>query len=509
MALAQFFEKAALAASQILKDFDYSAFIDALNFHSIGIFFDASAASSPEGINSLELSVNLLARLYPKLVITSTKEGTDSVESHLRQIATNINPEIDVSPNFSDVEVYIIVGNTSLDNQTKRIYIGSDGWIAKISTNNPVGSGSTCNPFGAGAAACFGAANIFRIIFSNNIPGGDLDKNFTLSLFNYETEQNRMENPEIKNVNLDETHLVGLGAIGNGAIWSLARVPNLIGTLHLIDDERIDMSNCQRYILTSISNVDMPKVELAVNSLSSTKINAIPHRMTWGEYLLDRENYNLYRVGVAVDSMIDRCAIQASLPLWIVNAWTQQGDLGISRHNFIDDKACLMCLYFPAENEKAEDQIIAEAIGLPQSIREVRELLYSGEPINSVLLTRIGEALHIPIESIQQFAGKPLRVFYSKAICGGMILSLGGEYQKTSEVEVPMAFQSVLAGIMLASELVAHAGGLKQGSQPTITKIDLLHPIGAHLSFDAKKHSSGICICQDPDFISSYKEKYL
>ena len=72
-----------------------------------------------------------------------------------------------------------------------------------------------------------------------------------------------------------------------------------------------------------------------------------------------------------------------------------------------------------------------------------------------------------------------------------------------------MAFQSALAGIMLVAEVVAHAGGLKPAPQPATTKIDLLRPLGKYLNIPAQKHKSGFCICQDPDYISAYKKKYL
>jgi hypothetical protein len=210
-----------------------------------------------------------------------------------------------------------------------------------------------------------------------------------------------------------------------------------------------------------------------------------------------------------VDSLIDRCAIQASLPRWIANAWTQTGDLGISRHDYIGDQACLMCLYIPEGGQKAYDQLIADAIGLPQCVMEVREMLYLGKSVDKEFITRIAVALNIPVDPLLQFEGKPLQTFYSEAVCGGIILRLGGDPTQTSKAEVPMAFQSALAGIMLAAELVVHAGKLRKEPLPAMTKIDLLQPLGKYLSINAKKHSSGFCICQDPDYISAYKNKYL
>ena len=71
-----------------------------------------------------------------------------------------------------------------------------------------------------------------------------------------------------------------------------------------------------------------------------------------------------------------------------------------------------------------------------------------------------------------------------------------------------MAFQSALAGIMLAAEIVMARSGLRIQALPSTTTIDLLKPLGSYLSFPQEKHPSGKCICQDPDFIAAYKAKY-
>jgi molybdopterin/thiamine biosynthesis adenylyltransferase len=507
MALAPFFDKAALAASHILRGFDYVTFAETLNKHIVGVAFDEAAAISFEGPKTLHLSINLLARLYPRLAIVGLGENTSEPQSDLAELAQAINPNIEIVTSLSDVCVCLVVGETRIDTSARLVYIGSTGWLVRVSAHNPVGSGDTDNPFGAGAAACFGAANIFRMLFGASLPLGQPDDDFVLSLLDYQTNHSKLANPPLTPINIGETHLVGIGAIGNGTVWALARLPDIQGTLHLVDDESIDISNLQRYVLTKITNEKTLKVSLAAEFLNSTKLSVRPHEQRWGEYLAERSNWNIERVAVAVDSDMDRCVIQASLPRRIVNAWTQPGDLGVSRHDFLN-KACLMCLYLPNEEQKSDDLLVAEAIRLPEAQGEVRELLYTGKPIGIDFVTRIANAYNIPANQLLQFAEQPLRQFYSKAICGGIVLSLGGDYRNASQAEVPMAFQSALAGIMLAAEIVVDAGGFRPAPLPTMTKSDLLRPLGNDLSIPAAKHPSGQCICQDSDYISVYQNKY-
>jgi len=45
--------------------------------------------------------------------------------------------------------------------------------------------GDSGNPFGAGAAACFAAANVFRHVFAEQLTGGGPDRQLAVSMLNY------------------------------------------------------------------------------------------------------------------------------------------------------------------------------------------------------------------------------------------------------------------------------------------------------------------------------------
>jgi hypothetical protein len=76
-----------------------------------------------------------------------------------------------------------------------------------------------------------------------------------------------------------------------------------------------------------------------------------------------------------------------------------------------------------------------------------------------------------------------------------------------------MAFQSALAGVLLAAELIADAAGLRDQALPARTELDLVHmdllaPQALRLNSPMTKHPSGRCICQDPVFRDRYRENY-
>jgi len=484
------------------------AFEGVLNSSTVGIVFDDEAAESPEGRITLELAANLLSRLYPRLAVLPDGAAAEALSSDLVELARSINPKIDVETNLERLTVCLAVGNPVVPDVAPVVYLGSDGWVARVSTEGPVGSGTSANPFGAAAVACFGAANAFRAVFSSQLPEGALDESFALSLLDYEPSSNAPTNPELGPVDLGESHLVGLGAIGNGAVWTLSRVPELSGELHLVDHEEVDLTNLQRYVLAMMADVGTSKVTLAEGVLRGTGLQVKAHPERWGAYLAARGDCNLQRVAVAMDSADDRRAVQAALPRWIVNAWTQPDDLGVSRHSFLGVHACLACLYMPEGKRKSEAEIIAEVVVYPNEWREVGGRLYKGTPTERAFLERIAEAREIDIEQLLPFERKHLRDLYREGVCGGTVIGLGNGNNEDARAEVPMAFQSALAGVMLAAELVANAAGLKEVPPPVETRVNLLRPLAAVLYFPRMKHASGRCICQDEDFVSAHQAKY-
>jgi hypothetical protein len=505
MAFANFFDRTATAASQVLSNFSLDSYTGTLSEHLVGLSFDEAAAMSQEGRATLDLCIRILARLYPAIAITGTRNEAEAYGRELKKLALAINDRIDLPSDIMRSTVVIVVGKTGFAGDMTRIFAGSDGWRALISQDGPVGSGSTTNPFGPGAAACFATANVFRFIFAQQLTRGDLDRHIDVSMFDY--QQAGVPGPLLPDdINLGDAYLAGLGAIGHGAMWALCRLPGLTGTLHAVDHDTVDLSNLQRYVMALQKDVDRPKSQLARGLLKRGSLRVPAHPMTWGDYVTSRQKRSFERVAVAMDNAADRIGLQASLPRWIVNAWTQELDLGISRHEFGNGNACLACLYMPTGVIKSEDEKVAEELRLPEAKQEVRELLQTNNGVPENFVQRVATAFAVPYNQLQPFVGQPLRNFYQKAICGGMMISLTGTANSGTAV-VPMAFQSTLAGLGLAADLVKHAAGLPVPA-PTSTRVNLLRPIASILADPHARDVTGRCICRDEDFLAAYRLKY-
>jgi len=113
----------------------------------------------------------------------------------------------------------------------------------------------------------------------------------------------------------------------------------------------------------------------------------------------------------------------------------------------------------------------------------------------------------VPFEALEKFVGQPVLTFYRNAICGGLMVGLTGGTSAGTAV-VPMAFQSALAGIMLAADLVKHAAGLPAAFD--------YHGRGSiccdrsRLSWATRgrRIRAAAALCCDRDFLDSYRRKY-
>jgi hypothetical protein len=76
---------------------------------------------------------------------------------------------------------------------------------------------------------------------------------------------------------------------------------------------------------------------------------------------------------------------------------------------------------------------------------------------------------------------------------------------------VPLAHQSLLAGALMAAELVKRTNpSLERASQGYVglQASDVRAPFGAHWMSRGPNRPVGDCICQDPDYRAVYDEKW-
>lgn len=508
LGLADYFDRNATALSQALNLPNSEHLQELLRDVVVGVAFGDDVAEQPQGRYLAEFLVRILARLYPGLTFRHSR-GSGVLAADLQRLAVEVNPRIEIGT--TPTAAVVLGKGYSRWRQLPgiRVFAGCDAWDAKISEAFPQPIGVEQNPFGAAAAACLATNMLFQKLFMN----GSHASQDTWVLSTLEgTSCPTPDPPPLTSLTLKgRTALIGVGAIGTATAWVLRHAP-LEGSLHLVDSDRVELSNLQRYVLFDRTTVGRLKVDLGAEYLQSPHLDVTPVDADWGT-AVERLGYEWDRVLVAVDSARVRREVQASLPRWIANAWTQPGDLGTSLHpHFAVSGACLNCLYLPGSIQENEDQIVAAAVGLadePQSVKmQVRTLLYNGQAVPVELLALIAERLHASPEAVMAFSGQPLRTLYSKGVCGGAILSAGKVGALQQDTYVPMAHQSALAGVLLAAKLAADLMG-RASSRSEVTRLNLVGAPDRPVTMPILPGADSACVCNDPDYQRAYDRKYV
>jgi molybdopterin/thiamine biosynthesis adenylyltransferase len=498
MGLADYYRRSAVAISQVLAGFDGDSIREHLSSVRLEIGFDQAAAQSSEGRALLDLLVRIAARLYPSIQIRSAAED---LVHQLRELAREINPAIELQDSRPTVGVWVGEDDSDAQPLDQRIFAGSSEWSGRVSARHPLSVGVSENPIGPGISACLAMANVFRAVF---LPADEaaLDQDLDLAPMPDAVQLPHLD-PAL---DLGRMVLVGVGAIGNAAAWALSRLP-VRAAVDLVDPEVVELGNLQRYVLAKRSDEGRLKVDVAVRSFNGS-VRAHANPLDWAAFV-EQTGRPLAPALVALDSAAGRRMVQASLPEFIVNGWTQPLDLGISVHFFDGPGACLYCLYLPPGPSPSEDQIYANALGVPDQVMQIRNLLHAKQGAPRELLELIAQRLGVDAQLVLAFEGVELRKLYVEGICGGAILPLGHLGSPRADVHVPLAHQSALAGVMLVAG-ATRARLMPARDQATeITRLNLMKAIDIRfLVQPAQKDPRGICICQDPDYLKTYKERF-
>lgn len=519
MALAKYFSKDLLAINRLINT-NHALLSDKLNNTVISIAFDENCINTFEGNCGIELIVRLLSRLYPKIKIIDLSGKFDDKVEEYKSLSRRINSQIEIVDNSIDEDVLIVVGDSKEEITSKGliIYFGSDNWVSKYSIESIQKFGNSNNPLGTGLSACITASNVFRYIFKEYLKFNDLDSSFELSSFSLDTNIKTEHNPPLSELEFNKTVIAGIGAIGNGVVWALSKIENLKGEIHLVDDERVMLSNLQRYVLLEEMHEKGVKVEIAKHYFKQANLNVVPFKCNWDKYLNTISNWNVDCVAVGIDNMRDRIGIQSTLPRTIFNAFTETESLAITRHKDFINSACLSCSYIPSKKQKDFINEVADNCNIPQHAEIVKRYYNANIGVgtqlqilnNNSLLNLIAEANKISIEDLNHFKEMTVNQFYSDFVCGGVILQFSKTDNNIKNVDAPLAFQSAMAGILLAAELVKHAIN-SDYEQEQRTDIYHLSPIVNRKNPFHRllvKDETGLCVCRDEDFKNRYIEKW-
>ena len=439
-----------------------------------------------------ELSTNLVARLYPRIVISGPEEYCAS----LRNLALAINPDIEFLKEAPDATT-IYIGYIGLETASGAIFPNASGWVARIH-HTPSQRVGPPNPYAAGAAAALACAELFRRIFLKSEPERDV----SVSLLNF--DGNTGATMDLVNVDIGNVLFIGVGAVGNAALWALSRDTKSRGRFWLVDGEEVTLSNLQRYVLATYADIGKAKVFLGQEALAGSGFSVAPIQLTLAQFVGAQGAVDIPVTVVSVDNVDGRRSAQALLPRLVVNAWTGDQALGASWHVFSRDAACLACLYHPHRQGSSAVEQAAKALGLSHDRTAL--LWVSRQPLSSDDIKAVAKSLGVKESALKPWRSKSLGDIYTDVVCGAVPLDVTGVGKLET---VPLAHQSALAGILMAAELLKRTqpelAALAQ-PEPLISWDDILRP-PPPIWGKPRAREKG-CICGDPDYQSVYRRKW-
>ncbi len=198
-----------------------------------------------------------------------------------------------------------------------------------------------------------------------------------------------------------EARVLVVGAGGLGAPLLLYLAAAGVGTLGIVDHDRIDVSNLQRQVIHRTAGIGTPKVDSAAEAISALNpdVHVIRHAVT-----LDAENvtdlisgYDIVADGTdnfATRFLLNDACYFAAKPLVSAALLRFDGQLSTFKPHAGPDHPCYRCLFreppppdlIPSCSEAGILGSVPGTMGALQATEVLKELLGIGESLSGTLL---------------------------------------------------------------------------------------------------------------------------
>ena len=193
--------------------------------------------------------------------------------------------------------------------------------------------------------------------------------------------------------------VIGAGGLGAPLLMYLAAAG--VGTLGVVDDDTVDLSNLQRQVIHATDRIGMPKVKSAGEAVSAINPNVsfVPHgtRLTadnvrdlFSEYDIMADGSDNFDTRFLVN---DACHL-AGKTLVSGAILRFEGQIATFRSGRGDKKPCYRCLYrdkpppglVPSCAESGVLGALAGTVGSLQAVEVLKEILQLGDTLSGFLM---------------------------------------------------------------------------------------------------------------------------
>jgi adenylyltransferase/sulfurtransferase len=206
--------------------------------------------------------------------------------------------------------------------------------------------------------------------------------------------------------------VVGAGGLGSPVLLYLAAAG--VGTIGIVDDDRVDLTNLQRQIVHATERVGALKVDSARATLAAVnpepRLETHPERLTAANAASLVSGYDLVADGsdnFATRYLLTDCCFRLEKPLVAAALSPFEGQLSTFRPYLGAGHPCYRCLFreppppglVPRCEEAGILGAVAGVVGTLQAVEVLKELLGLGDSLDGTLL--IYDALKARFHSIR------------------------------------------------------------------------------------------------------------
>jgi molybdopterin/thiamine biosynthesis adenylyltransferase len=426
----------------------------------------------------LLVAANLIARFCPRIDLAFSDASPEFVAETLgllRQIDTSSHAEFRVvyRPDHPSYAASLSIGQPAIHHAGQTV-IDSIGWLAVLNRTTPMSRDNHNSPFGALLAAALGAAEIFKSLLQP--PAGTITHfgSATVSCFDYSLNGTDPGPCLPTSFHLPFSILGGIGAVGNAFLLALSFVKDVSGDLLVVDNDFVDWTNLNRYLLAFEADADpehaIAKTELALRLFSGRALRVHPYQEPLDSLLGRIHRKEVPRPEIvlsAVDNNDARWAMQSLWPQLILEGATDRTLSQVSRHQYGSSLACLKCIHPKPTRSQNYVEHVSKLSGIRADV--VTQSHHSAD-------------LTLSEEHITSNATEEQRTLLRRHV-GAPICSILSELEKVSQMpsmELPVqpaaSFVSMTAGLLMAGELVKRASGLPSALE-TLYQLDSFFPL--------------------------------
>lgn len=236
-----------------------------------------------------------------------------------------------------------------------RLYLGRDLWI-------PDHPPSSDLPFAPYMVACFAAGEVFKRLRGMKEGKGafiDEGKPLFLSVWSGSKGESWADldsGPSVDGLSFPALYFAGAGAVAQAAGLTLGGLLDVNGHATVVDPDTLDLTNDNRYVLSTINHDQQPKAPLLAAFLSERGFSQYPFEGSWQAYvtrqdreanredLADLERRFLYRLILScVDDNGARHSIQNLWPDLIIGGSTYGLTAKAITFDMASGQRCLKC----------------------------------------------------------------------------------------------------------------------------------------------------------------------